>query len=213
MNKHQQFEADWWGLCSNTYFEEQKQLVYAKYMGLLLENRGYGGPVFDARGESIVDIGGGPVSMLLKTVNREHAVVVDPCIYPGWVTQRYREASIYQDVTTAEDWEGWKERPRPFDEAWIYNVLQHVEDPEAVVRTAMHAKLVRIFEWVDTPPTLGHPHTLTAAALDSWLGRRGVVGYVNELGATGMAYWNIVPGVPDYSHRDQAQQVAGRDDV
>lgn len=151
--------------------------------------------------------------MLLKTVNREHAVVVDPCIYPGWVTQRYREASIYQDVTTAEDWEGWKERPRPFDEAWIYNVLQHVEDPEAVVRTAMHAKLVRIFEWVDTPPTLGHPHTLTAAALDSWLGRRGVVGYVNELGATGMAYWNIVPGVPDYSHRDQAQQVAGRDDV
>lgn len=210
MNEHQKFEADWWGLCSNTYFEEQKQLVYAKYMGLLLENRGYSGPVFDAHGAAIIDIGGGPVSMLLKTVNREPSVVIDPCPYPEWVTQRYREAGIYQDLREAENWDGWKLRQRPYDEAWIYNVLQHVEDPEAVVRTAMHARVVRIFEWVYTPPTLGHPHTLIPEQLDEWLGHRGVVGEVNELGASGTAYWNIaVSGVAD----DYSSQVAGRDDV
>ena len=55
------FESEYWGDCCNTYDEDQKHYVYAKYMGLMAV--GYS---FSMSGKSVVDIGGGPTSMLLK---------------------------------------------------------------------------------------------------------------------------------------------------
>ena len=79
--EHDQFERDWWGNCVNTFAEEVKQLTYANRMGLV--NVGVDGgywPVYDLQGKSIVDIGGGPVSMLLKAVGHQGSAVVDPVI-------------------------------------------------------------------------------------------------------------------------------------
>jgi hypothetical protein len=49
-----------------------------------------------------------------------------------------------------------------FDEVWIYNCLQHTDDPiEILRRVAIVGKAVRLFEWIDTGVHPGHPQNLT----------------------------------------------------
>ena len=181
MNEHQEFEASWWGDCANTYGEETKQLTYAHRMGLQVVPAEGHWPVYDMAGRSVLDIGGGPASMLLKCRDLGPAMVLDPCPYPDWVSRRYSSHDIMDLRATAESQGGrilpplrapGDTRPNsPFwDEVWIYNVLQHVEDPEKVIQLAVaSANSIRIFEWLNTPPTLGHPHTLYANQLVSWI--------------------------------------------
>lgn len=181
------FDAEWFGSCANTLHEEQKQLVYAPRMGLLASKNGAHPPTFNLSGRSVVDIGGGPVSLLLKCVERGRCAVVDPGPYPQWVYERYLECGIEYVCDRAENFSG-----DVFDEAWIYNVLQHTDDPEVVVRNACKAALtVRIFEWIDIEPYDGHPHMLTEADLNEWLGAPGFVASLNEDGAVGRSYSGV----------------------
>lgn len=167
----QEFESDWWGDCRNTFGEEYKQTVYAKAMGIQrIEGALY--PSYTVgNNKSVVDLGGGPVSLLLKTYSLDKAVVVDPCPYPDWVMRRYEQVNIDYVAKKAEEFE----TEDSFDEAWIYNVLQHVEDPEKAISVARSvATRVRIFEWVewDEPDEWsahGHPHVLHAEELSKWL--------------------------------------------
>ena len=79
-----------------------------------------------------------------------------------------------------------------FDEAWIYNCLQHVRDPKLVIdRAAELAGQVRIFEWIDIETYPGHPQMLTATGLDTWIGDEGFVTTLNENGAVGRAYYGV----------------------
>ncbi|MCK4814734.1 hypothetical protein KA005_03105 [bacterium] len=144
------WEKQWWDDCTNTYNEEKKQLHYASLMGLdqfkEIIPRTKQGFQFNLRGKSILDIGGGPISLLLKCVNFSKAVVVDPCNFPGWILERYKAHNIGFINNPAEEIE-----LSGFDEVWIYNVLQHVIDPEEVLMLAKKTgKVVRIFEWVNT---------------------------------------------------------------
>lgn len=183
---HQAWEREWWGECLNTFGEETKQITYAHRMGLLNKPVWETWPLYDLDGDSILDLGGGPVSMLLKTVNGDLKTVVDPCYYPSWVADRYDVARIEYVVSPAEGWSNHTE----YDECWIYNVLQHVQDPQAVLDTARrHAPVLRLFEWVDVPVCPGHPHTLRAWQLDEWLNAEGTVEQMNENGCVGNAYY------------------------
>ena len=185
-NEHQEFEREWWNTCTTTFGEEAKQLTYAHKMGLTNEPRGGHWPVYDMQGRSVLDIGGGPVSMLLKCANLGGAVVVDPCSYPDWVTARYEAAGIELVAGNGEDFRD----ERVFDEALLYNCAQHVIDPELIIATAKRQALtLRIFEWIETPSSLGHPHTLHADDLNRWIGGTGTVGMVDENGAVGLAYF------------------------
>lgn len=184
----QDFERDWHGDCLLTFGEEAKQITYAYRMGLVNEPAYGKWPVYDLAGKSVVDLGGGPVSLLLKCVNRGDCVVVDPCPYPEWISARYEAAEIRQVQVNAEDWRDAAFR----DEAWCYNVLQHTVDPEAVIATArVQAKTLRIFEWIETETNVGHPHSLHAEELDRWISGTGQIGFVNENGAVGLAYWGV----------------------
>jgi hypothetical protein len=72
---------------------------------------------FDVAGARIIDIGGGPTSILLKTINLSpRSLVVDPLEYPMWTYERYSEKGIDSLICRGEDIfeEG-------YDEAWIYN--------------------------------------------------------------------------------------------
>lgn len=187
------WESDWWGNCTNTYSEETKQLVYASKMGLKAEMDNGKYPSFDMQGKSILDIGGGPVSLLLKCKNFKNGYVIDPCDYPEWVHDRYKIAKIdyWQIPAEAEE----LKHLIPYDEVWIYNVLQHVQDPEKVIANARDiAKVIRIFEWVDMPPVVGHPHELTEAKLNKWLGGEGKVEQLDEDGCRGKAYYGLFKG-------------------
>ena len=121
----QEFERKWWGTCQNTYGEETKQLVYARLMGLVTSHDGNSPYSIDVQEKSILDIGGGPSSLLLKCRNLGYGMVVDPCVYPAWVHQRYAEANIAFLQMAGEEFVAEDQ----FDEVWIYNVLQHVENP------------------------------------------------------------------------------------
>lgn len=186
----QEWEGAWWGNCVNTYGEEFKQLLYAEKMGLEAFHNGKSPYNFDLGGVSVLDIGGGPASLLLKCVNFSRALVVDPLVVPGWVGERYKLAGIEFLQGRAEDLdeEGW-------DECWIYNVLQHVESLRRVVKRARRAaSLIRIFEWLDTPMNEGHLHTLTEDLLNEWLGGEGKVEqFSGRNTCVGKAYYGIFP--------------------
>lgn len=182
------YELAFWGDCANTHAEETKQISYARRMGLYPIWGGAHPPVFNVEGRSIMDIGGGPVSLLLKTINRGLSVVVDPGEYPRWVRLRYETCEIDYWNFPAED---LGHLPR-FDEAWIYNVLQHTEDPERVCKNALAiADTVRVFDWVGINPYEGHPHRLEERLLDEWLEGHGFVSMINENGAVGTAYYGV----------------------
>lgn len=184
------FERAYWGDCTNTFDEEQKHYVYGKYMGL---NRVHYS--FDVGGKRILDIGGGPVSMLLKTTNLKQGKVCDPTMYPQWVYERYHVKNISARIIEGEnliDEQDW-------DEVWIYNCLQHVDDPEAVIANALASgKRLRLFEWIDIPAHEGHPHELTREFLDRATQSQGTVVELNESGCVGRAYYTIVDTVIDY---------------
>lgn len=182
----QEFERSWWGDCSNTFTEETKQLTYGYKMGLQCYSSNGKWPCYNLDGKSVLDIGGGPVSILLKCENRGRSRVLDPCPYPYWVRTRYFDAQIEyirlrgEVLNTKESW----------DEVWIYNVLQHTEDPELIIQNAMSAaSVVRIFEWIDIPPHEGHPHELKEEDLNKWLGGEGLTEWLDENGCHGRAYY------------------------
>jgi hypothetical protein len=184
----QEFERSWWGDCACTYGEETKQLVYAKYVNLRSVQIDGKGPFFPVDGKAIVDLGGGPTSLLLKVVGARRRVVIDPCEYPNWVRERYRECGVEWIRGPAEN----VRLGSCFDECWVYNVLQHVIDPRAVIECAKSlAPTIRLFEWVDVPPHPGHPHELTRERLDEWLGGRGTVLRMNADGCFGSAYFGV----------------------
>ena len=170
----QKMEAGFWGTCANTYGEETKQLLYMKKMGFEVSGDGRSPFSYNGKGLSYLDVGGGPVSVLLKFRNASRRIVVDPCPYPSWVFERYRTEGIEVLRTSGEDL--IHSTPMAVDVALIYNVLQHVFEPKTVVRNAMLAsKTLHMFEWIDLPPHPGHPHCLTKEALEHWSGQKGTV--------------------------------------
>lgn len=180
----QEFESNWWGDCLDTVGEEIKQRTYNRLMGLT----SYG---YDLKGKSVIDVGGGPVSLLLKYKNRGICAVVDPLKVPNWVVQRYYENNI---VFYNEPAEGFK-CTAIYDECWIYNCLQHTENPKQIINNALeYSRIIRIFEWVNTPISDGHIHTLKEVEINKWLGGEGKVEEINENGCIGFCYYGVFKG-------------------
>jgi hypothetical protein len=189
--EHTQFEINYWGNCCNTFDEEQKHYVYASLMGIPKNHYS-----FNAQNKSIIDIGGGPVSMLLKATNLKKGKVVDPISYPRWTKERYAANKIEVAVQKGEDVKesGW-------DEAWIYNCLQHTDDPELIIANALKsAKTLRLFEWIDIPAHEGHPHELTEDALNKWIGCKGNTAFLNHSGCHGKCYYVIHTNLDPKDH-------------
>lgn len=197
--KAQEWEANWHSNCINSFHEEEKQLVYAEKMGLIRTPTPKTPYNFDLKGVSVLDIGGGAYSLLLKCMNFGRAVVVDPLMdkYPSWVVDRYMSAKI---VPIKMSGENLLEKHSllsndVFEEIWIYNVLEHTYNPEKIIKNALElSKVVRIFEWIDTYPNIGHPQVLTEALLNKWLGGEGKIGTVNHDGAAGKFYSGVFKG-------------------
>ena len=168
-------EIAWWGDCTNTANEEGKQLEYAEAMGLGMyqdRSRPHLSYPFNLGGRSVLDLGGGPVSLLLKCYNRGASVIVDPAQWPNWVIDRYDAAGITYMQGAAEDFELGDQ----FDEVWIYNTLQHCIDPELVLQKALQwGRVVRVFEWVGEFEDDKHPNKLSKEQLDAALGQEGTL--------------------------------------
>ena len=180
MSDEHHFEREYWGNCANTFDEDQKHYVYAKYLGL--EQKHYS---FDVHNKKILDIGGGPTSMLLKCINLKYGKVCDPIYYPVWTTLRYKSHNIDVDVMPGEE-----VNLTGFDEVWIYNCMQHAEDVKKIIDNSKRAaSVLSIFEWIDIPPHEGHPIMLTKDLLDDVIGQTGNTVKLATSGCYGTAYY------------------------
>jgi len=190
--KAQKWEAAWHGDCLNTYGEEEKQLVYAKRMGLMFYHNKKSPYNINMYDKTVIDIGGGPTSLLLKCDNLGPSWVVDPLEVPEWVKARYEAAGIHFSQLPAE-----KIEIGGFDEAWIYNCLQHTDSPHKIVNNALKsARIVRVFEWINTSKNDGHPHAFTAQILDEWFKGEGKRERLNgEANCFGDCWYGIFAGV------------------
>lgn len=187
-------EKAWWADCVNTYWEETKQLEYAKLMGIHFTPDERGPYSIDLHGLSVLDIGGGPASLLLKAINPGKLVVADPCEYPNWVEQRYKAHGVGYIRAMGEDL-GKTVFKDKFDEVWMYNVLQHTDNPGKIIKNALNALTktgrLRFFDWVNTPTNTAHPISLTGKKLESWLGQSGQVVSMASSGCYGDAFYGV----------------------
>jgi len=169
----QHHEMEFWGNCLNlqTWHEFVKQEMYGREMQLIADY-GVAGE-YDMRGRSVLDIGGGPVSMTLRCINSSKLVVADPIQWPDSALRRYRNYGIQFLKVPGEE---LSQSVGLFEEVWVYNVLQHVMDPlEVLAKACDHVAelgVLRVFEWLDIPADKCHPHVLTESLL--WQGVKGM---------------------------------------
>ena len=174
-NETQKHEAEYWGNClgMRAWGEFCKQEMYGREMGLF-KDYGTPGGELNMQGKSVLDVGGGPVSMTLRCLNVRYPTVVDPCQWPASVERRYRNYGIHFVRTPGEELDKQELALTHYDEVWVYNVLQHVQDPEKVLRNALLrvvpvSGVIRIFEWMWIPADKCHPHVLSPEGVLNWL--------------------------------------------
>jgi hypothetical protein len=156
-------------------------------MGFVLQNINGKFPVIDFHGQSVVDIGGGPYSLLLKGVNMTKPTVVDPCEFPDWIYARYNAAGIRCIKTKAEDY-----CDDQYDVGLIYNCLQHTDNPKKIIENMRKmCGIVYLHEWLETPISDGHIHTLHEKDLNEWLEDEGLVGYETWGSVTTPFYYGV----------------------
>jgi SAM-dependent methyltransferase len=115
--------------------------------------------------KTILDVGCGPVSLLLRA-KHGGGLGVDPLLLSEETKAKYAAANVTLYHGKAEDFNP----ERRYDEGWIYNCLQHVEDPNKVMAMLLRSvDSVRVFEWIDMPIYEGHLHTLTVEQFERWL--------------------------------------------
>lgn len=157
--KCQIYEKESWGnsvYLNNALGEIYKQNYYAECMGLIETMNVFD---LDLDGKSVLDVGCGPVSMLLRSKNFKRAVGVEPIMYSDDMLDIYKSHNITLYNIPAEEMDFGDGE---FDEVWMYNVLQHVYNPYSIIEKLIkYGKRVRIYEWIDIPAHEGHPHCLT----------------------------------------------------
>lgn len=177
----QAFESNYWGLDWSPTWDHEivKHRAYFRLMGL--------GDRADFGERRILDVGCGPVSRLLRTKHGPSRGV-DPLPVSAETRARYKAANVELLEVAAEE----MPTDRMFDEAWVYNCLQHVRDPLLVLQQVLSvtADDVRVFEWLDAEIDEGHPHVLTESLFNAvfdveWRRYMWRVGVVNEDGACG----------------------------
>jgi hypothetical protein len=186
----QKAEAEWWGDCRTTLVEDMKQIEFAPLMDLHPNQW----MQIDLEGRNVVDLGGGPSSLLLKCQNLgPNCAVVDPCEYPYWTRIRYSEVGISLLKMPVEE---LPDDAGGYDEAWCYNVLQHVINPEEFIRVALRlAPVLRLMEWCYQPIDRWHPHSIRPTLLEQWLDQPGKVTELQTfLGHSGMAFHGVFRG-------------------
>lgn len=141
-------------------------LILADFMGMNLKE--------DFKDKTIVEVGSGPRGMLLLTEgNFKRGIVVEPLIdkWSSEIRETYEKLNI--EIIT-EPYENAK--LESVDETWFFNVLQHVIDPEEQLKKAKkQSKVIRVFEPIDHPTNIMHPHLLTKETFTKILGEFGQV--------------------------------------
>lgn len=119
----------------------------------------------DLKGKSVIEIGPGRIAGLLFCSNFKLSYILEPTEYEG-VDHLYKRENLLVWKKTAEE----IDLPR-VDEVWLFNLLQHVQDPDLLIEKCKQvAKVIRFFEPVDLPTNLEHPFTFSMDDFKGYFG-------------------------------------------
>lgn len=127
------------------------------------------GMTLNFSGLKVLDVGGGPVSILLRSNKGysefhdgfDEGVVIDPVKITDHQRMRYEYFDIKFIQDKAENITNYY-KEKYFDECFIYNCLQHVEDPIKILDGVTQvSKKIRIAEPIYVPTDKCHLHTFT----------------------------------------------------
>lgn len=140
-------------------YEEMKRhfgLGYDQYFKYLQIDK-------DLNGKSILEIGSSHFPALTYCHNYSKSYIIEPIVSLE-LMKSINGKHISLIAKPAEEVKFPK-----VDEVWLFNVLQHVIDPDILIIKAKDcAEFVRFFEPINTTPSDAHPHSFT-------------LGYFNEM--------------------------------
>lgn len=186
-------ESDYWDRYSSeihTVIQQERYLenldIYKDYSGI----HGKSSMDLDFKGKKVIDIGGGPCSILLRanggkrrelnptieswgvdksTTKTANGVVIDPVICSEYVKIRYNYFNIDFINDDAESLYKYYNEINYFDEAIIYNCLQHVMNPVEILDQVIKvSKKIRICEPINVPTDALHLHTFTSGYFEKY---------------------------------------------
>lgn len=156
-NEAQAAERSLHNLDINTGYAHYKD-TYINYFRLLKLG-------FDLGGLSIAEIGPADVPALAycRNISRK-SKIIEPMpsdillkLSPGIDIVPHPLECITEDIKT--------------DEVWLFNVMQHIIDPDAFVSKCKEmAKRIRFFEPINYPTSIHHPHEYTMDDFKEWFG-------------------------------------------
>jgi len=128
-------------------------ISYTQYFNFLGIDR-------DIKGKVIAEIGPADIPGLYYCKGAQNSFVIEPM--PSDILPKL---GIKIRKTKAEKIDYSK-----VDEVWLFNVLQHVENPSLIVQKVKKAKVVRWFEPVEQGTDACHLHNLTHEMFVDWFG-------------------------------------------
>ena len=126
----------------------------------------YTGVAMDLQGKSVIEIGPADYPALAYCTNYGPSIIMEPMpstILESFVSRNKLIALLKEPAETYEF--------PPVDEVWLFNLLQHVINPDIIVRKAKEAaKVVRFFEPINMPTDTMHLHTFSLNTFYAWFG-------------------------------------------
>lgn len=113
----------------------------------------------DCYGKKILEVGSGvfPLGRFLESCQ---LTVVEPLyeMFDESIKKQWSDENISVVPVPFEE----MEMQEPYDEIWFINFLQHTMDPSLCLSKVKESgSKIRVFEPIDTPINLQHPHSLT----------------------------------------------------
>ncbi len=153
---------------------------YFSYLGL---------DMFDLKNKSIMEIGCADYPALAYCENYSNGVIIEPM--PSQILRtliKGKNIDVYaQTVESAE-------LPK-VDEVWIFNVMQHIIDPELFIEKIKGcSKIIRFFEPINTDYNICHPQSYTLDYFKSHFGNC-VLHYPKNDNAINFHTWECAYGI------------------
>ena len=140
-----------------------RQEGYDHYRASYQKVFAYLGMQTDQQGKSIIEIGPADFPALAYCSNYK-GTIVEPMV-SGHLNASCNDLRISLIARPFEE----VNVPIKEDEAWLFNVMQHVIDPDLfIAKCKSAAKTIRFFEPVDYPTCAYHPHTFTQQDFERW---------------------------------------------
>ena len=128
---------------------------------------------FDVSEKKIMEIGPGVFAALLYSKNTQNSFIVEPLDLPENVLAQYANKNITVLKGAIED----LNLPQ-VDEVWVFNVMQHILEPEIFVsKIKKIAKKILFFEPINTPIDQLHVYSYTLSDFQKYFGIENVKQY------------------------------------